>query len=152
MPLALHHDPVDLAALRILAPELDTVLKQIATGVATGTFEYRVAPEGLILSAGCARILGIDQEEIPGDDRMLDWLVARVHPEDLQPILEMAASLSSVGPSQRVVMRVQHHNGHWVRLECIVRAIAEAPVRFIGLVREWTVGMAHPAAASPATR
>lgn len=131
-------DPVDLITLRAIL-DAGCNVGPIPHDAKAGTFEYRPAPEEtLALSAGCARILGIDETELHRAGRRPDWVLSRVHPEDLHPLMVAAASLRATGPSQRVQLRVQHCDGQWVRLDGLVRSIAGAPLCVVGLVWELT--------------
>ena len=71
-------------------------------------------------------ILGCHRDELPPNDRFLDWLFERVHPEDRTPF-SLAYHDFIQGRTARcdVEVRLRHKRGHWVW----VRSVSQATER-----------------------
>ena len=90
-----------------------------------GVYERAVPPcDDDYHSDRWAGMLGYRSEELPAHDRLLDWWLERVHPEDRPPAERTYRDfLEGTAECYDLEMRLRHRQGHWVWVRDVARAI-----------------------------
>ena len=91
-----------------------------------GVFEYRITPEfNYYIDERLADILGYKLAELPKPDKFLYWLMAQIHPNDLNSVLDIYDKFSQdPGKKYTAEFRIKRKSGEWIYIRCISLASA----------------------------
>jgi PAS domain S-box-containing protein len=109
-----------------------------------GVFEYLGgSPPSYFFDERMARITGYQLQELPRPDKFIYWLMAQIHPEDLNSVLDVYDKFAAK-PRDRfqVEFRLKHRSGHWIYVRCVATGIktesVEEGVRLNGIILDIT--------------
>ena len=90
-----------------------------------GVYEHRVPIDAsTFFSERWAEILGHPLDEVPTDRTVVRWLLEKVHPDDLEGLLEgHRAFVEGRVESYRAIARLRHRSGRWVYVRNLATAV-----------------------------